>query len=420
MKENLRVKKTDINILILTVFLTMLRSSIFWPLYPKTSTLFSTGWIEILMWVFLIALIFRLTKNDGSLNALKNYWRKETWLLLFLGFSFFSLFWSISFTDSLYRILILFFSSFAGAYIGLRYGVQGLINILFWVGAVIMALSFIFAFLFPETAISYGHPYFGAWRGIYWNRNLLGAIIALMNIVFFFHILLDFPEKKKTLLNIIFYTSSLFLVYLAKSATGYILVILLNSLVIVITLWLSLRHRLKATHYYAFLVLTIIGIITIFTNLDFLFGLLNRQPNLTGRVPMWKILINDVISHSPWVGYGFGAIWTIESFRGGIQSAAGWPYPILIGDNGFIDILMHIGIIGLIFFLCFWVLVWIRSFRYAFEKLNLLDFFPLVFMFFTLMANISFSLFLEVESFIWMILVALIFALSKYQLQTEY
>ena len=419
MRENQRIRKTDIGILIVAMFLAPLRGSIFWPLYPKTSTLFSAGWIEILLWVFLTALILRVLKIDGLLIKFKNRWRKEVFLLLFLGFSFLSLSWSISFTDSLYRFLILLFSSFAGAYIGFRYGVRGLINILFWVGAVVIILSFTFAIFLPDIVIFYGHPYYGSLHGVYWNRNLAGAIIALMNIVFFIRILAGFPQTSKIVLDIIFYIASLAFVFLAKSAAGYLLFILLHALVILIVLWLYLRPRLKAVHYYALLILMIISVVTIFSNLDFLFGLLNRKPNLTGRVPMWNILINDVIFHSPWIGYGFGAIWTIESFRVGMQNAAGWPYPILIGDNGFIDILLHLGLIGIIPFLFLWGSVWARSFQYAFKKLSLLDFSPLVFMFFTLMANISFSLFLEVESFIWMILIALLFALSRNQLQTE-
>ena len=82
---------------------------------------------------------------------------------------------------------------------------------------------------------------------------------------------------------------------------------------------------------------------------------------------------------------------------------------VAISDNGFIDILLHIGVIGLILFLGAFVLAWVRSIRHALERRTLIDFFPLVFMLFAFIANISFSLFLETESFVWLWLVAVLF-----------
>jgi O-antigen ligase len=124
---------------------------------------------------------------------------------------------------------------------------------------------------------------------------------------------------------------------------------------------------------------------------------------------MWRFLFQHVISQSPWVGFGYGAIWSISLFRSGMGQAVGWPYPVLLGDNGFIDILLSVGILGSIPFLGAFILAWIRSIKIGFERKQLIDFFPLVIMVFATFANISFSLFLETESFIWLLMVAVLF-----------
>lgn len=407
------IGKDDLNILVLSIFLATLRGSVFWTLYANTSSIFAAGWFEVLSWCFLAFLIVRVLKKENFSEEFKQRWQQEYFLLFFIAFSLVSVLWSISITDTLYRFFILLLSSFAGSFMGYFYGVKKLIKILFWTGMFVVATSFAVVFSLPSIGIHYGHPYYGAWRGIYWHKNQLGSLMALFNAIFLLSFFMRSKSIFKRILSFILYVFSLLLVFFAKSAAGYILVMGLHLLIAIIAIWLWLRDSLKAIHYYTFLFSGIVIVIIIYKNLDFLFGLLGRSPSLTGRIPMWEILIRKVVFRSPWIGYGFGAVWTVEKFRVGMQHAAGWGYPILIADNGFLDILLHLGLIGLLLFLSVWISVWVRSIRHAFEKHTLLDFFPLVFMFYTFVGNLSFSLFLEVESLIWMILVALLFAVSK-------
>lgn len=412
--------KSKLNVLGLVLFLSTLRASIFWPLYVNTTTIFSVAWVEIGAWILLAALIVRILRKDGVWGDFVAQWRKEKFLLAFLSFALFSMFWSISFGASLYRTSILLFSTFAGAYIGYQYGAQRLLEVLFWFGAIVIILSFGFSLFVPELSVMSGRPYYGSWRGIYWHRNHLGAITALFNAVFLIRMLAELRVRSKMLiLDALFYVLSLLLVYFARSAAGYILAMVLHFSVFAALVWLRFAPRLKPVHYYAIFGIAIVGGVFIFSNLGFILEIFNREPNLTGRIPMWGILINNVVLRSPWIGYGFGAIWTIESFRVGMQHAVGWSFPVLIGDNGFMDILMHVGLIGLALFLGVWVLAWVRSIRNAFDRRKLQDFFPLVFMVFTLVANISFSLFLETESFVWLTMVAILFGLAKGQPKNE-
>jgi O-antigen ligase len=414
MEQNFPLKKNEIIVLVSSLFLSTMRGSIFWPFYANTESWISLAWVDIGAWVILSYLVIQILRKDGDWNTFVAQWRKGAILLAFLSFTFFSLFWSISLSASFYRISIFLLTTFAASFIGHRYYIERILDILFWFGVCVVVLSIVLSLAVPELFVMDGWPYFGSWRGIYWHRNHLGAITAFLNAIFLLHSLINLRKQlKKFILSIILYILSLVLVYFAKSAAGYILTMLLHFSIIVVVIWLKIESRLRPAHYYTIFGLAIIGAGVLFSNLDSIFGLLDRNISLTGRIPMWNFLLDNVVSKSPWVGYGFGAIWTLPSFRLGMKQAQGWPGPIMNGDNGFVDVLLHVGLIGLLLFLGFWFLMWMKSFRHATKHRKLIHFFPLLFMIFTLIANITLSLFFEMESFVWLILVTIFFVTSK-------
>ena len=128
---------------------------------------------------------------------------------------------------------------------------------------------------------------------------------------------------------------------------------------------------------------------------------------------MWTNLFNIYISERPLFGYGFNAFWYIDTHHVLLQQASGYPDPIVISDNGFIDILVNTGFIGLFLFLIFYVGVWWRTIKYAGKGLSINGFFPLILMVFTLLANISWSLIFENESFFMLLMIIFLFYISK-------
>ena len=128
---------------------------------------------------------------------------------------------------------------------------------------------------------------------------------------------------------------------------------------------------------------------------------------------MWTYLFNTYFSKHPLLGYGFNAFWYIDSHRVAMGLAAGYPDPIVIADNGFIDILINTGYVGLILFLVFYFGVWWRSIQYARKAKDINGIFPLILMSFTLLANISWSLIFENEGFFMLIMISVLFSISN-------
>jgi O-antigen ligase len=341
-------------------------------------------------------------------------WRRNWLLAAFVLLAFASALWSLSFVVTLFRALELLFATLVAAYVGISYRPRQLLTFLFWFGAILVILTVAIVFAAPRTGTMYWAPFYGAWRGIFWHRNHLASIAALINAAFLCRGLSTLQKGNLVgLLDGLFYFLSLAILYFTKSATGYILFIILNFVVFCCWLWLRFVDRLQRAHYYVILGIFVVASFLILSNLDIVFGLFNRSSTLTGRVGLWDYLLKGMVSQHPWWGHGFGAVWTLDSFREQVRLHIGWPSQPLIGDNGFLDILLHVGIIGLLLFLTVLLLAFVRSARYAIAHRTLESFFPLIVMIYAVFANISFSLFAETEVFVWFLIVAVLFMTAR-------
>ena len=113
------------------------------------------------------------------------------------------------------------------------------------------------------------------------------------------------------------------------------------------------------------------------------------------------------------IGYGFNAFWYIESHQVAVQQAAGYPDPIIIADNGFIDILINTGFVGLFLFLIFYFGLWWRSIAFASKAKDIIGVFPVILMSYTLVANITWSLIFENEGFFMLLMISVLFYVTS-------
>jgi len=114
--------------------------------------------------------------------------------------------------------------------------------------------------------------------------------------------------------------------------------------------------------------------------------LLGKDSTLTGRTQLWSLVWKLIRSH-PWFGYGYGGFWLgLQGPSAPVWRAVGWQPPN--AHNGFLDLLLDLGIIGLLLF----VPVILTALRHAFtlaRRGRTLDTaFPLIFLFFLLISNI--------------------------------
>lgn len=414
MKENLHSLKVQSWIWITAFILSNFRGTVIWDIIRQGFQVAALPWIEVSVWAVLLMGAMFVMSRDRLIADYLVLWRQNWILAVFIFIAFLSLFWTVSFSASLYRSAALLSSSLVGAYIGTRYSIRDLLDFLFRFGTILLIVCLALALFLPIMGVMGWEPYNGAWRGVFWHKNQFGSLAALFSLVFLVSGLSELGKTDgKPALYFVFYLFSLVLIYFSKSVAGYFLCLVLSFSTVLAYFWLKFLNRLTATHYYIVLGFGILTALLLLLNLDFVFGLFNRDTSLTGRLPLWEHLIRDVFVKSPWVGHGFGALWSMSSFRIATQKVVGWGFPVAIGDNGFLDILLHVGLIGFIPFLGVLITLFVRSSKFAFQHLSIASFFPLLLAIFAVLANVSFSLFLETETFVWLVMVASLFMVTK-------
>ena len=273
-------------------------------------------------------------------------------LVLLLLWAGISLVWSTTPEITLRREAAVSLTSLYGIYLALRFTTRGLLHFLAYTFLALLVVSILLVFFFPEWGLMMGYPYEGAWRGIFVHKNVLGRIAAF-GILVFLILVTDGNEKMR---NRLFWFGGLLLSLWAligtRSATSWILAG--TTFLSVIGLKITSPYR-KLWPLLTLVFLFAAGgvAMALVGYSEILFPRLGRDPTLTGRIPLWLTLL-PFIRKRPWTGYGLGGFWL--GWRGPsaeVWSQVGWPTPH--GHNGYLDLWLELGIVGLL--LGLWLLL---------------------------------------------------------------
>lgn len=336
-------------------------------------------------------------------------WMRNSILLLFIGLATISILWSVRPTTTLYYLLILLFSTILAAFFGAFFSSEQWLGLLAGTGAIIVVACVMLSLLFPQAVIM-GPPHEGAWRGIYWHKNLTGSLMAFWNAVFLlWGLRTSRGPKWHVSASAILYLVSLVFVFISRSAAGIAIWAGLNAVILAILLWNKFRPLLKRRHYLWLGGTALIVFLLAVVNLDFIFGLLDRDINLTGRIPLWNYLLETAVKPKPLLGHGFSAIWDDREFRNHVTLAQGWPFIITNSHNGFIDVLLGVGTIGFILSILLLIVAFYRTGQHFLINRTVENLLPFVSVVYFLLTNLSTSFFLIMDSFHWILLITAIF-----------
>jgi O-antigen ligase len=365
---------------------------------------------EMVLWILLTALFFWIAYSKSLLHKILSAWGKNWIFLLFILFALCSIAWSSNIGASIYRGISLVACSAIAAYTGLAFSNKILFKGFWWFFVLIAIASFALALFFPSVGTHIGYPYYGAWRGIFWSKNYMGPIMAFGNLVFLFNIVSSRKKILPLLGNILFYLLTALLVYLSKCASAFILMVVLNLGFLMALAWVKWKKLLKKKHYIIGAIVSILLIIFIILNLNFFFGLLGRDTTLTGRFPLWSYLIHTGWANHPILGSGFGATWETNNFRFTTAIAVKWDTTPLVSDNGFVDIFLDLGLVGVALSICMILFCLFRVIKHAIKEQTIISFFPVFVMTFVIIVNLTLSFFLNLESFAWFLMVFALFS----------
>ncbi len=327
---------------------------------------------------------------------------KLIWLLV--GLAVFSFFWSDAPDLTRSRTIALVGTILFSLYLASRYTLKEQLQLLGWTFGIAIVASFLFAVGLPKYGRMSG-VHFSTWRGIYNHKNVLGKVMAPSTIVF---LLLALKAQKRRWLFWGGLGLSVWLIIASKSSSPMI-----NVFILIVELFLFRILRWQ----YGLMIPTLMGISTISTiiyslvaaNAEAIAALFGKDLTLTGRTNFWPFIL-DKIWKSPWVGYGFGAFWRgLDGPSADIWYASGWKPPN--SHNGYLDLLLELGLIGLSIYLIEFVTSFQKGLAYIRSVKTSDGFWPAMFLTYIVLANLTESTLLIQNNFFFVIQVAIFFSI---------
>jgi O-antigen ligase len=152
------------------------------------------------------------------------------------------------------------------------------------------------------------------------------------------------------------------------------------------------------------LLVTMISGTVIALNATSVTGALGRSENLSGRADLWHWVVIMILKR-PFLGYGFSGFWKgASALSADLETRIGWS-PVY-AHNGYLEILLSLGIAGLLLFIWFAGTGLRRAVHRAKEAKSVQDLWPLAFLIFFLIHNLGECTILWQNSLEWALCVA--------------
>ena len=361
----------------------------------KSGVLWQDDLVLVCVWAVVEIAVIVVAAKRCDVRALT----RQPMLLLLLAICWVSAAWSIEPSVSARHAAFFAGTAAVGWYLGDRFSMRDQAAIVGKLAWGVAAMSYIAVLVYP-SARQTGVAGEGSWSGIYLNRNLLSLVLSLGLLAAVF--LTDNTKHKAFLRAGV--VGVLFLQFASKSRTGP--VALLAAVVVVLAIHglrkLAAGSIVSSTAaVVSLLTLGTVGLYVHF-NWEKILGRLQRTTSLTGRTSLWQM--DRWFSRGrPWEGYGFEAIWTNQRAIGQARAATHiYPYS---SHNGYYEMLLSVGRIGLIVFVGFLAVAAWRAFKYAWEREDFMSLWPLALIIFGVVVNFSESLFVSNEA-TWALTVA--------------
>ena len=273
---------------------------------------------------------------------------QQNYLSLYIGLLIMSALWSADSWLSFKAAISLTLISVFAVHFAKNYSWQELFKLIRWNQIFIAIFSaFLAVFVPSEGLMDKG------WAGAVGHPIDLGNIMALTASLW---LLNGSQNPKYRWRSLLFAALSIAMMQLANSAGAFVVFLALAVIVFIPPIFRKLNF-LQANFLFT-LIVSMFGLASIWLvgNLNDTVSLLDKDLTLTGRVPLWNLLIEKNVQERLWLGYGYSGFW--QPWQGTDNPAA--TILRLIGDwavhahNGFLDIILNVGLVGfLLFALCF-------------------------------------------------------------------
>lgn len=296
-------------------------------------------------------------------------------------------------------------TSLFGVYLASRFSLKEQVRIVAWALGIAAVFSLLYTLGAPGAGIEQG-VHSGSWRGPLMHKNMFARLMVVSAVP---PLLVAMSTRKYSYFWWAVFAFTIGMIILSTSKTA--LVILL-TLIVLVPLYRALRWSDSLAIPFFITIILIGGSVATWVvgNWEnFLFSL-GRDPTLSGRTYIWEA-VTDKIWERPWLGYGYQAFW----IEGG-ESSYVWRavrYKVYQAHNGFLNLGVELGLLGLLFFGLSILFTYIRAINWARFGKTSESLWPIIYATFLPMYNYTESTIVEQNSLYWVLFVAISLSLKR-------
>lgn len=344
--------------------------------------------------IYLFGIIGLLRAGSNAARAILS----TPLLYCVLALAFASTFWSLIPDVTSRRAFALAMTSLFGVYLAARYKWREMILIMaagFATMAVVGALgSLTMPSLFVDQKV-----HVGAWKGVWVEKNVMGGFMVRGFAACACAALISTKHKR---LWAFFAAFCAAMVLLSTSAGALLALLMGGTLILAITMLRKSPAHALFFGYSALAVILAAAVVAVFMPGEILHAL-GRDPSLTGRMPIWTLVIAEIKEHF-WVGNGFGVFWKDQHGAANyIRVALQWGVPN--AHNGWLDLALNLGFVGVLLCGAYLLLGLWRAANKLFDPV--ISPFAITMLVLSLQFSMSESVIAQQNNLVWVIFVAI-------------
>jgi O-antigen ligase len=292
-------------------------------------------------------------------------------------------------------------------------GIERSLRLLRYALAGILIVNWISVFVLSEAVHLPGdaeEAVVGGWRGLYFHKNIAGAVSAITAIVFLF-----FALANKRASDWIFFIAAVAFTVMtqSKSSLGFL------GIALIFGGFYRLLGRGGLDRAIALVALALVAVVAIglvMAGWDTVIGFLRDPTHFTGRAAIWQAELAYIGDH-PFLGSGFGAF-ADTGARSPLYPYMGsaWIGAIPHGHSGYLELAVTIGLTGFALALLALVILPARDFLRAMAGQSWFTTLAFTLFAFVALHNIMESDFLESDNPQW---AAFLFAIGMARMETR-
>jgi exopolysaccharide production protein ExoQ len=353
----------------------------------------------IQLFVFPILAVLICVHWDSVFRGLK----QAFWPLSLCALAILSAGWSDDPFFTGRRAIVLLLTTLFAVYLGSRFNAEDHLNFFAWLLVFSVVGSIAVIILAPQFGISHDlHE--GALKGLFSHKNLLGRqmVFGILTLV------IGKPTGIPNWLSHGTLAAAIFLLIFSHSAGALITLAIVLGFCFLLNLPRK-SHRNKTPLSIGLIPILLLLVVFVVFNADIVLGPLGRDTSLTGRVPLW-FAIGQAIGQQPLLGHGYALFWVHTSASLLAVVATGWN--ALSSQNGYLDLCLDLGIVGLTLFLICLISAMRLGARQLSTESGLRSKWPIAFFLLFALQNFHESDLLRLGTFLWIPFVAISTALA--------